>query len=290
MTDPKRLLDDAGILSSEERRILAAEARVSAPPDARTRIWSSFATAIGTGALGTSLSGASGVGSKLGLGGGASAGHALSLGAVVKLTLVGIGIGTSAATVNQFWSAREARHMKPVAAATHLALTQSVAAVSTRAVPTPASATPIEPASSRAVDKQGPAAVPNALAPDFFTEPATAHASRDDARAAGVSSASGRALLTLAPKPNSSSANAREESQLVGSARSMLRAGNAAVALQLIELATSRFPQGILIQEREALRIEALTALGRTSEAHARADVFVRAYPNSPHVSRVRGR
>jgi outer membrane protein assembly factor BamD (BamD/ComL family) len=88
-------------------------------------------------------------------------------------------------------------------------------------------------------------------------------------------------------KSDRASANAREESQLVGSARSMLRAGNATVALQLLELATARFPAGILIQEREALRIEALTALGRTSEARARAESFVKAYPKSPHVSRV---
>jgi outer membrane protein assembly factor BamD (BamD/ComL family) len=90
--------------------------------------------------------------------------------------------------------------------------------------------------------------------------------------------------------PDRSSANASEESQLVSSTRSLLRAGNAAAALQLLEHSASRFHPGILIQEREALCVEALAALGRTSEASAHAEAFIRAYPKSPYASRVRSR
>jgi hypothetical protein len=49
-----------------------------------------------------------------------------------------------------------------------------------------------------------------------------------------------------------------------------------------------RFPDGILLQEREALTISALAELGRSSEASARARAFLRAFPQSPHAERVR--
>ena len=85
----------------------------------------------------------------------------------------------------------------------------------------------------------------------------------------------------------SESPNARDESQLIASARTALRSGSGAFALQLLDRAESRFPQGILVQEREALRVESLAALGRTAEARTRADAFMRAYPKSPHLGRV---
>lgn len=42
-----------------------------------------------------------------------------------------------------------------------------------------------------------------------------------------------------------------------------------------------RFPGGALIQEREVIAIKALRALGRTSEADARAAAFAKAFPGS---------
>lgn len=96
--------------------------------------------------------------------------------------------------------------------------------------------------------------------------------------------------MSTESKPDHSAANAREESQLVSSARSLLRAGNAAAALQLLEHAASRFHPGILLQEREALCVEALAALGRTSEANTHAEAFITAYPKSPYASRVKSR
>jgi hypothetical protein len=86
------------------------------------------------------------------------------------------------------------------------------------------------------------------------------------------------------------SPDAREESQVVGRARGALRSGDAARALQLLELAERRYPQGVLNQEREALRIEALAGLGQTAQARARANAFLRAYPTSPYASRVKSR
>lgn len=80
----------------------------------------------------------------------------------------------------------------------------------------------------------------------------------------------------------------REESALVLRARERLRAGDPAGALRLLADARSRFPQGALGQEREALTIEALAAERNTGEARAHAEEFLRENPDSPHGARVR--
>ena len=81
---------------------------------------------------------------------------------------------------------------------------------------------------------------------------------------------------------------ARAEARLVGVAREALQRGDAGRALSVLEDAQRRFPNGILLQEREALSISALAALGRKTEAAARAGAFLRVFPNSPHADRVR--
>jgi hypothetical protein len=50
----------------------------------------------------------------------------------------------------------------------------------------------------------------------------------------------------------------------------------------------SRFPRGVLRQEREVLAIEVLTARGQTEAAKERARAFVVAYPKSPHSEKLR--
>jgi len=58
-------------------------------------------------------------------------------------------------------------------------------------------------------------------------------------------------------------------------------------ALFLAQEHLRRYPHGILDQEREALTIEALVALGKVDEARARARAFERTYPASPHRARI---
>lgn len=50
----------------------------------------------------------------------------------------------------------------------------------------------------------------------------------------------------------------------------------------------ARFPRGALRDEREAARVLALCADGRTAEARAAASAFVAASPRSPLASQVR--
>jgi hypothetical protein len=78
------------------------------------------------------------------------------------------------------------------------------------------------------------------------------------------------------------------EGRVVLEARRELREGDAPGALRRLEAARSEFADGALVQEREALSIEALSRAGQREAAGRRAEAFVRAYPGSPHAASVR--
>ena len=78
------------------------------------------------------------------------------------------------------------------------------------------------------------------------------------------------------------------ESQRVARARAFLRSGEAARSLQELHALERDEPAGLLVQEREALHIEALSALGRREEARERGAAFLKRYPTSPHVRSVK--
>jgi hypothetical protein len=59
-------------------------------------------------------------------------------------------------------------------------------------------------------------------------------------------------------------------------------------ALALATEGDRLFPNGLLHAEREAIAIEALARLGRSSEARARADAFASASPTHPRTGRIR--
>jgi hypothetical protein len=76
------------------------------------------------------------------------------------------------------------------------------------------------------------------------------------------------------------------EADLLGSAQRAL-ATSPGRALSLAGEHARRFPGGLLSQEREVLAIEALSRLGRTAEAKARAQRFLRTFPRSAHRTKV---
>lgn len=61
-----------------------------------------------------------------------------------------------------------------------------------------------------------------------------------------------------------------------------------AEALALAAEGDRQFPKGLLHAEREAIAIEALARLGRTSEAKTRGEAFANAYPSHPRTGRIR--
>jgi len=79
-----------------------------------------------------------------------------------------------------------------------------------------------------------------------------------------------------------------EESRMVLEARNALRSSDPGTALRLLEAARVAFPDGALMQEREALAIEALVRSGQRDLASKRAEAFLRDYPKSPHAADVR--
>ena len=89
-----------------------------------------------------------------------------------------------------------------------------------------------------------------------------------------------------APAPAVVRERAPSESDLVGQAQAAL-SGNPARALSLCEQHRRLYPRGVLVQEREVLAIEALQRLGRQSQAVARGQRFLKAFPGSAHQSKI---
>lgn len=96
------------------------------------------------------------------------------------------------------------------------------------------------------------------------------------------------AVAVAAQAENARASQLREESAMILGARRVLRAGDPARALTLLDAARTRFPDGGLVQEREALTIEALVRSGQRALATKRAEAFLRDYPKSPHGADVR--
>ncbi len=88
------------------------------------------------------------------------------------------------------------------------------------------------------------------------------------------------------PAPTVSHERAPSESDLVGQAQAAL-SGNPARALALCEQHRRLYPRGVLVQEREVLAVEALQRLGRHSQAVARGERFLKAFPGSAHQSKI---
>jgi hypothetical protein len=80
----------------------------------------------------------------------------------------------------------------------------------------------------------------------------------------------------------------REENRLLREARSFERAGNPGQAMRTLNELDRSFAHGALLQEREILRIQSLSATGATSAAKTRAEQFLKRYPASPYAAHVR--
>jgi len=88
------------------------------------------------------------------------------------------------------------------------------------------------------------------------------------------------------PAPAAPAAPERELTLLQSSQAELDR--DPAAALALAERHARDYPRGVFAQEREILAIEALLKLKRQQPALARAETFIRSYPDSPHARRVR--
>jgi hypothetical protein len=83
--------------------------------------------------------------------------------------------------------------------------------------------------------------------------------------------------------------NPAPEHVLLSEARQALP-GDPSRALSLSESHRQHYPNGLLAPEREMIAIDALLALGRESEARARAAGVLRRWPGSSHAARITAR
>jgi outer membrane biosynthesis protein TonB len=83
------------------------------------------------------------------------------------------------------------------------------------------------------------------------------------------------------PTAGAPDASLAEETRLTRAAKAALARGDAESALRSTSVHASRFPDGVLTEEREALAIRALCRLGRDADARARAGAFGRSHPSS---------
>jgi hypothetical protein len=133
----------------------------------------------------------------------------------------------------------------------------------------------------------GPAAATQQVAPAVHTEePAVPVAPPEPAPAQPAPAPEVVGSAPVAPAPTGSHERAPSESELVGQAQAAL-SGNPARALALCDQHRRLYPRGVLVQEREVLAIEALQRLGRHSQAVARGERFLKAFPGSAHQSKI---
>ncbi len=80
----------------------------------------------------------------------------------------------------------------------------------------------------------------------------------------------------------------REESELLVRTREALNAAQAGRAIELIAEHRQGFGGGKLVQERDALEVQALAKAGQLAAAQVRARAFLLRYPESPHAEKTR--
>jgi hypothetical protein len=90
------------------------------------------------------------------------------------------------------------------------------------------------------------------------------------------------------PRSARSTPPARSEIAVLRRAHEALARDQASQALLILEQHRRRWPKGALVQEREVLAIQALTRIGDTAVARARAERFLSDFPESILVPRVR--
>ena len=86
---------------------------------------------------------------------------------------------------------------------------------------------------------------------------------------------------TTTPLASEGSSTLAAERNLLDQARGALARGEPAAGLAPLERHATRFPKGVLTEEREALAVRVLGAMGNMQAAATRAEGFHRRFPNS---------
>ena len=270
MSDPTRLLEEDA-LSREERRVLEA-ALSERPPSGEKRavlgaVLAQLPALPNGGAPAGGLEAAtSALAAK-------AAGGALTMGVLAKSAAIGFGLGVAATAgwvgANAFSGTPGVHSPKVVESALGVA-----PAPPPNATP---QATPRAPAPEARLDAHDAVSAPN---PKRQELPASPLPGDVPSETPGPSSRAFPDVDGAAPPST--------ESRRVAEARALLRSGRADDALVALSAIGREFPRGALVQEREALAIEALMLAGNRDAARARAKTFLERYPTSPHAAAAR--
>ena len=261
--DPQRLLSARGDADPLERELLASVRDVGAPAGAKDKAWQAIAAQLAAGALAGSAASAAAPSTAAAA---PSTAAAKASGLLLPSTLAGKAVLTIAAgsvAVGSYFAVQHALHA---------------------------------PASRSAQ----PRARPALIAP---TEHVAKPVGTMDAQRSNNATIEDRPLLEgqealdgqRGPRSGKRVGELRRsdglaaESALLTEARAYLRAGDPAAARAALDRLASKFPHGVLVQEREVLAIELLSAQGDLAAARRRARAFVSAYPTSPHSAKLRG-
>jgi hypothetical protein len=95
--------------------------------------------------------------------------------------------------------------------------------------------------------------------------------------------------VSVVAATSSDGAPHESESAILSRAHQLLVAGQPQAALALANEHALSYPRGILVQERDMIRIESLAKLGRKQEAEVQATAFRKRFPGSSHLSRLEG-
>lgn len=104
---------------------------------------------------------------------------------------------------------------------------------------------------------------------------------------AAATTQSARPVMSGAPSTAASGDSGPSETQLIGRAQ-MLVHTNPQKALMLCEEHARRYPNGMLVQEREVLMVEALKRTGRDREAAEASEQLLQANPDTAHRNKLK--
>jgi hypothetical protein len=250
MSSPKRWLDGGDELTPEERRALGSDLGYEAPPHAKRAVRAALALKLSAAAAAAAAPSA--------VRGSAQKGAVAKLMSLSVVKSVAVGFALSA-VVGAGFSLRDRQD------AAHERGERTVRNV---------------PESQSSPELRAPAGSATALPPAPSSTPNDAPQGHPHRRAVARDVPSEPALSPVGASPS--------ESQRVAAARSLLRSGRASAALAALQALERDEPNGLLAQEREALAIQALAALGQRAAARQRAAAFTQRYPDSPHLAVVR--
>ncbi|NUO49823.1 MAG: sigma-70 family RNA polymerase sigma factor [Polyangiaceae bacterium] len=118
----------------------------------------------------------------------------------------------------------------------------------------------------------------SATAPPLETTTPPLEAASPEAPQPTASATAGAKPAPVRTRPTSDLA---AEQRILAGVQPAIEAGDAARALRLVEAHAREYPEGVLVEEREALRILALRAGGRSSEAERAKAAFGEQFPKS---------